>query len=107
MCAYAQRRKGMPPQKKQRRCRNLGTSRGFKPMGVPGIALEENVVNLDEFEAMRLCDLEGKNQIEASEAMHISRGTVQRLLTAGRAKVVDALLMGKIIIINKDKNENG
>jgi len=47
---------------------------------------------LDEFEAMRLCDLEGLSQIEAGERMQISRGTVQRLLESGRRKVVQALL---------------
>ena len=47
---------------------------------------------LDEFEAMRLCDLEDLSQIEAGERMQISRGTVQRLLESGRRKVVQALL---------------
>jgi predicted DNA-binding protein (UPF0251 family) len=47
---------------------------------------------LDEFEAMRLCDLEGLSQIEAGEHMQVSRGTVQRLLESGRRKVVQALL---------------
>jgi predicted DNA-binding protein (UPF0251 family) len=47
---------------------------------------------LDEFEAMRLRDLEGLSQIEAGERMGISRGTVQRLLESGRRKVVRALL---------------
>jgi uncharacterized protein len=31
----------------------------FKPAGVPTIALEEVVVAVDEFEAMRLVDVEG------------------------------------------------
>ncbi len=47
---------------------------------------------LDEFETMRLCDLEGLSQIEAGERMQVSRGTVQRLLESGRRKVVQALL---------------
>ena len=46
-------------------------------------------------EAIRLCDMEGKNQIEASESMQISRGTVQRLLRSGRKKIVDALIHTK------------
>jgi predicted DNA-binding protein (UPF0251 family) len=47
---------------------------------------------LDEFEAMRLSDLEGLSQIEAGKRMQVSRGTVQRLLESGRRKVVQALL---------------
>ncbi len=46
----------------------------------------------DEFESMRLCDLEGKSQIEAAQEMLISRGTIQRLLESGRSKVVQAIL---------------
>ncbi len=69
-------------------------------MGIPGHNLKNREIELDEFEAIRLCDLEGKNQMEAGESMGISRGTVQRLLVSGRAKIVDALLHNKIIIIN-------
>lgn len=51
----------------------------------------------DELEAMRLCDKENKSQIEAAEAMHISRGTVQRLLASGRYKLMEAMLNSKAI----------
>ena len=44
-----------------------------------------------ELEAMRLCDVEGCDQQAAGERMGVSRGTVQRLLKVGRAKVVRAL----------------
>ncbi len=54
---------------------------------------------LDEFEALRLCDYDGLSQIEAAEAMGISRGTVQRLLASGRKKVVDSLLHQKALKI--------
>lgn len=46
----------------------------------------------DEFEAMRLCDLEGLSQIDAGQRMQVSRGTIQRLLESGRRQVVLALL---------------
>jgi predicted DNA-binding protein (UPF0251 family) len=49
----------------------------------------------DELEAMRLVDLLGKEQSAAGEEMGISRGTVQRLLYSGRAKVAQALLEGR------------
>lgn len=72
-------------------------------MGLPGHQLEQVMINLDEFEAIRLCDLEGNNQIEASKSMGISRGTIQRLLSSGRAKIADALLVGKIIVIQQNQ----
>jgi len=89
----------MPRCKKMRKCRGLSNEKVFKPMGIPAFELNEVKLDLDEFEAMRLCDHESKNQIEASEEMHVSRATVQRLLQSGRHKVVDAFLHNKIIVI--------
>ena len=60
------------------------------------------MLKLDEFEAMRLCDHEGKSQIEASEAMGISRGTVQRLLLSGRRKLLDVLLREQELVIEPE-----
>ncbi len=85
--------------KKNRYCRNIEGRRTFKPTGHPIQSLESVEIALDEFEAIRLCDLEGKNQIDASEVMGVSRGTVQRLLNSGRKKIVDALLNSKAINI--------
>ena len=68
--------------------------------------LEVNILELDEFEAIRLCDHDDKNQIEASEIMHVSRTTVQRLLNTGRKKLVDSLLNNKALQINKSQNFN-
>ena len=80
-------------------------------MGIPAHMLEESVLSLDEFEVLRLCDLEGRQQVEAGEAMGVSRGTVQRLLVKARAKVVDALLHQKILILldgyEHEEKENG
>jgi predicted DNA-binding protein (UPF0251 family) len=74
-------------------------NKAFKPVGLTMKELSNINIALDEFEAMRLCDLEDKNQIEASEIMRISRGTIQRLLESGRKKLVDALLNSKAINI--------
>ena len=56
---------------------------------------------LDEFEAVRLCDHDQLSQIEAAARMRVSRGTVQRLLEAGRFKIADALLHDKAIHIHR------
>jgi predicted DNA-binding protein (UPF0251 family) len=87
------------PYRKGRQCRRLGGLRGFKPMGIPARMLEQVVLSIDEFECLRHCDLEGRQQAEAGEMMGISRGTVQRLLVKARAKVVDALLNQKVLLI--------
>jgi predicted DNA-binding protein (UPF0251 family) len=64
-------------------------------------ALDTIRLELGELETMRLCDLEGTSQEEAGRRMGVSRGTVQRLLKRGRAKVVRALLESKALLIEK------
>jgi len=71
----------------------------FKPAGVPLRALEEVQLSVEEFEAVRLKDLEGLEQEEGAEKMNISRPTFQRILASARQKVADALLNGKAMRI--------
>lgn len=92
----------MPGFKKKRCCRRLKEEKIFKPMGIQIKELDVVDIRLDEFEAIRLCDFEEKNQIEASEIMGVSRGTVQRLLQSGRKKTVDALLNTKVINVKNN-----
>ena len=89
--------------KKRRCCRPFGEEIIYKPVATPLSELEITQVGLDEFEAMRLCDLEGYDQSAAGERMGVSRGTIQRLLSSGRRKVVEAFLSGTAIwIINQE-----
>ena len=67
--------------------------------------LETIRLELSELEAMRLCDTEGLSQHDAGIRMGVSRGTVQRLLKRGRAKVVQALVESKALIIEKGDND--
>jgi len=66
--------------------------------------LECVFLDLDELEAMRLCDYENLDQTEASKKMEISRGTLQRILYSARKKVIDALINSKAININNIKD---
>jgi predicted DNA-binding protein (UPF0251 family) len=61
--------------------------------------LEEVVISIDEYEAIRLKDLEGLQQEEAAAKMGISQPTFYRLLTSARKKIAAALVMGKAIKI--------
>lgn len=78
--------------RKGRYCREFADEIMYKPAAVPFDQLEFIEIDLDEFEAVRLCDLEEKSQIEAAEHMQVSRATVQRLLNEGRKKIVEGLL---------------
>lgn len=74
----------------------------YKPVGVKARELNMTDINLDEFEAMRLCDLEGLSQTEAASDMEVSRATIQRLLLSGRKKIIEAMLTNKGIRIEND-----
>jgi len=70
--------------------------------------LEVSSLKEDELEALRLCDLEGLDQAEAGERMGVSRGTVQRLLKAGRETVVRVLVRGEALVIGEaGEDHNG
>lgn len=91
----------MPRPRKRRRCRRFHGDRVFKPRSIPMSQLEVIRLGVDELEALRLCDLEGHEQESAGARMGISRGTVQRMLKSGRAKVVRALLDSSALVIEK------
>jgi len=61
--------------------------------------LEEIVLAVDEFEAIRLADLEGLYQEQVAERMGVSRQTIGRILEIARKKVADALVNGKVLRI--------
>ena len=60
---------------------------------------EEMVLTVDEFEAVRLKDLEGLDQSVCAEKMDISQPTFHRLVVSARRKIADALTYGKSIKI--------
>ncbi len=87
----------------KRYARRLDSSRHYKPLDASTKEIE--IITLDEFEALRLCDLEGLSQIEAADDMQVSRATIQRLLLSARRKIVDAILSNKgFEIVNDIQN---
>ena len=52
------------------------------------------VLSMDEFEALRLADLECHTHEEAAKKMDISRATFGRIVESGRSKVAKALVFG-------------
>lgn len=71
----------------------------FSPAG-SGKETGENVLKLEELEAIRLKDLEGLEQADCARQMEISRPTFQRILLSAREKVADSLIHGKTIRID-------
>lgn len=74
----------------------------IKPAGIPTKDLEKVILNLDELEALRLCDSEGLSQADAGVRMGVSRGTVQRLVNSGRKKIIDVILDSQALVIQVD-----
>jgi len=94
----------VPRRRKRRICRRFEGETVFKPRSVPMRELDAVVLRLDEFEAMRLCDLDGHDQEAAGQRMGVSRGTVQRLLQSGRVKLLRALVDSSALIIEKGED---
>ena len=77
----------------------LPNERCFRPKCRPLHELEGVVLNVDEFEAMRLACLEGLKQEDAAKLMKISRPTFSRIVASACKKVTDALVNVKAIRI--------
>lgn len=71
----------------------------FKPRGIPLKELEEVILPVDEYEAVRLKDLGGLEQEECAKKMNISQPTFHRLVLSARKKIADAIVNGKAIKI--------
>jgi predicted DNA-binding protein (UPF0251 family)/DNA-directed RNA polymerase subunit RPC12/RpoP len=85
---------------KWRQIEYIPTVENFIPSKTASADFEENVLKLEELEAIRLKDLEGLEQEECAMKMQVSRPTFQRILLAAREKIADSLINGKAIRID-------
>ncbi len=84
------------PRKWRRICRMPSCSR-FGPIGSE--AEDTVIMSVDEYETIRLIDLEGMTQEECAGQMNISRTTVQGIYNDARGKLADSLVNGKVLFI--------
>jgi len=77
----------------------------FKPKGIPMVELDEVALSLDELEALRLADSEGRYHEDAAREMKISRATFGRIVKEARRKVAEALTKGKALRIEAPGNQ--
>ena len=71
----------------------------FRPAGIPIRKSEIIQVSLDEFEAIRLADVEGMRHEDAAEKMGTSRPTLNRILNSARKKVGTALTESRPLVV--------
>mgnify|MGYP003590755805 FL=1 len=73
--------------------------KGFKPFGIPTKSLSSVVLLYDEYESIRLLDYEGLTQEQAAERMGVSRPTLTRIYEKARQTMAQAMVEGKMILI--------
>ncbi len=84
------------PKKWRKVCGLPETSR-FGPMG--RLYSADVSMTVDEYETIRLIDLERMKQEECAESMGVARTTVQAIYESARKKIADSLVNGKMLII--------
>ncbi len=89
----------MPRPVKPRIVENMPQVNFYKPAGVPMMDLKEVVLSIDEFEALRLKDMEKLEQHSCAEKMGVAQSTFQRIITMARQKVVTCLVEGNALRI--------
>ena len=72
----------------------------FVPQAGPIPSADGVLLTIDELEALRLADLRGLSQVEAAQAMNVSRATFGRIVAQARMKVAGALVSVKVIGIS-------
>jgi len=89
----------MPRPRKCRKVCFLPESNLFGPLNLPKINADIVFMTVDEYETIRLIDLEGMTQEECSEKMDVARTTIQRIYNDARSKLAMSLVEGKMLQI--------
>jgi predicted DNA-binding protein (UPF0251 family) len=89
----------MPRPKKWRKVCCLPDSNRFGPLDYPVKGEHFIVMTVDEYETIRLIDLEGLSQEECANQMNVARTTVQGIYSDARKKLAESLVEGKILRI--------
>lgn len=83
------------------KCRRVCTEpeyNGFLSNGI--VSGKETILTVDEYEVIRLVDLEKKTHVQCAAQMGISKTTVTEIYESAREKIADCLVNGKNLIIS-------
>lgn len=89
----------MPRPRKWRKVCCLPNTNRFGPLN--GCVSPDDVIQMtvDEYETIRLIDLEGMNQEDCASHMNVARTTVQGIYNEARRKLVLSLVEGRVLFI--------
>lgn len=89
----------MPRPKKWRKVCCLPNTNRFGPLN--GCVSPDDVIQMtvDEYETIRLIDLEGMNQEDCASHMNVARTTVQGIYNEARRKLALSLVEGRVLFI--------
>ena len=83
------------------RCRRICVEPAYDSFRPEGILTGERIhMTVDEYEAIRLIDLEKRTHEQCAEQMGISRTTVTEIYETARYKLADCLINGKTLHIS-------
>lgn len=85
----------MPRPCKRRRVCAEPSCGHFGPKDAVDAPRQTVIMTLDEFEAIRLIDLEGRTQEQCAMMMNVARTTVQAIYSSARSKLAECLVQGK------------
>lgn len=71
----------------------------YGPLKLPQVERKTVFMSVEEYETIRLIDLEKLTQEECSERMQVARTTIQRIYTNAREKIAESLVNGDILKI--------
>ncbi len=77
----------------------LPESNLFGPLDAKNIDSKSIIMTVEEYETIRLIDLEGMMQEECADRMNVARTTVQRIYNDARKKVAESLVNGNLLRI--------
>lgn len=80
--------------KKCRRVCCMPDNRSFGPLGNGGQKRKTIVMTVDEYETIRLIDLERLSQEECAKRMNVARTTAQSIYNSARMKLAEFLVDG-------------
>lgn len=89
----------MPRPRKCKRVCCLPENSLFGPLDNKNVDSEIIVMTVDEYETIRLIDLEGLNQEDCANKMNAARTTIQRVYYDARKKLAKSLVEGNGIRI--------